>query len=220
MSEDEASVNIPSLLTLAVVSFFVIRWFLNRDGSPGPGDGRSRRRNVVDPAHVEQISQMFPQLSTRDIIWDLQRNGGSVAATTERILTGRGLDTVSRPSRLACPLARLWMRSVWYAFWLIGSFFLQPPPSFQPQIAVPSAAGAGALPAHPVTTTPSKSDGQDLISRYNLTSRVDENTTESTDSAPASASTWSQNKDERHRLLQKRRDDMILAARRKMMQKD
>jgi hypothetical protein len=28
-------------------------------------------------------------------MWDLQRNGGSVAATTERILTGRGLETVS-----------------------------------------------------------------------------------------------------------------------------
>ena len=96
MSEGEASVNIPSLLTLAVVSFFVIRWFLNRSGSLGPGDSGNRgRRNVVDPAHVEQISQMFPQLNTRDIIWDLQRNGGSVAATTERILTGRGLDVVS-----------------------------------------------------------------------------------------------------------------------------
>lgn len=99
MPEEEASVNIPSLLTLAVVSYFVIRWFLNRDSSPGSGDARSRgRRNVVDPAQVEQISQMFPQLSTRDIIWDLQRNGGSVAATTERILTGRGLDVVSLPA--------------------------------------------------------------------------------------------------------------------------
>lgn len=29
-------------------------------------------------------------------MWDLHRNGGSVAATTERILTGRGLETVSR----------------------------------------------------------------------------------------------------------------------------
>ncbi|GAB1213617.1 hypothetical protein ATERTT37_002767 [Aspergillus terreus] len=55
--------------------------------------GNRRRGNVVDPAQVEQISQMFPQLSTRDIMWDLQRNGGNVAATTERILTGRGLET-------------------------------------------------------------------------------------------------------------------------------
>ena len=27
-------------------------------------------------------------------MWDLQRNGGSVAATTERVLSGRGLDVV------------------------------------------------------------------------------------------------------------------------------
>ena len=37
---------------------------------------------------------MFPQVGRREIIWDLQRNGGSVSATTERIL-GRGLDAVS-----------------------------------------------------------------------------------------------------------------------------
>lgn len=92
--DEEPSLNIPSLLTLAVVSYFVIRWFLNRDGSAGSGGSRSRARGVVDPAQVEQISQMFPQLSTRDIMWDLQRNGGNVAATTERILTGRGLETV------------------------------------------------------------------------------------------------------------------------------
>lgn len=92
--DDEPSLNIPSLLTLAVVSFFVIRWFFNRDDSPA-GSGQPRGRgNAVDPAQVEQVSQMFPQLSTREIIWDLQRNGGSVAATTERILTGRGLETV------------------------------------------------------------------------------------------------------------------------------
>lgn len=94
MHDDEPSLNIPSLLTLAVVSFFVIRWFFNRDDGPA-GTTRPRGRgNAVDPAQVEQISQMFPQLSTRDIMWDLQRNGGSAAATTERILTGRGLETV------------------------------------------------------------------------------------------------------------------------------
>ena len=94
LSEEEPSLNISSLLTLAVVSFFVIRWFLNRDGNSGAGRGNNRRRGV-DPAQVEQISQMFPQLSAREIIWDLQRNGGSVAATTERILSGRGLEAVS-----------------------------------------------------------------------------------------------------------------------------
>ena len=100
MADEEPSLNIPSLLTLAVVSFFVIRWFFNRDSEPGSGGseggGRSRARgNAVDPAQVEQISQMFPQLNAREIMWDLQRNGGSVAATTERILGGRGLEVVS-----------------------------------------------------------------------------------------------------------------------------
>lgn len=30
-------------------------------------------------------------------MWDLQRNGGSMPATMERILAGRGLDAVRRP---------------------------------------------------------------------------------------------------------------------------
>lgn len=101
MADVEPSLNIPSLLTLAVFSFFVIRWFFSsRDGDSGndaPGGNRvagaGGRR--VNPAHVEQISQMFPQLNRRDIMWDLQINGGSMAATTERVLTGRGLATVS-----------------------------------------------------------------------------------------------------------------------------
>jgi coupling of ubiquitin conjugation to ER degradation protein 1 len=102
MSDEEPSINIPSLLTLAVVSFFVIRWFFNRDSGSGTNASGRLRGRVVDPTQVEQISQMFPQLSRRDIMWDLQRNGGSVAATTERILTGRGLETVSILDCLLC----------------------------------------------------------------------------------------------------------------------
>ena len=48
----------------------------------------------VSPAQIDQVAEMLPQLSRRDIAWDLQRNGGNVAATTERALSGRGLDTV------------------------------------------------------------------------------------------------------------------------------
>ncbi|KAL3466360.1 putative AMFR protein [Aspergillus heterothallicus] len=180
MPDEEPSLNIPSLLTLAVVSFFVIRWFFKRDGESGTPGFRGRARgNVVDPAQVEQISQMFPQLSTRDIMWDLQRNGGNVAATTERILTGRGLDT--------------------------------PPPSFQPLVAIPPTG----VPAQPAPA--SKSDGQDLILRYNLAGKIVEGSEAEASGKPGG---WSQNKEERQRLLQKRRDDMILAARRKMMQKE
>jgi len=186
MYEDEPSINIPSLLTLAVVSFFVIRWIINRDsGSTATGSSRVRGR-VIDPAQVDQISQMFPQLDRRDIMWDLQRNGGSIAATTERILTGRGLDT--------------------------------PPPSFQPIIPAPSP---NAIPTQTNTQPPTKHSPQDLISRYNLGSRLtSEDSTDTSDPSSSSESGWSQNRSERQRLLQKRRDDMILAARRKLQQKD
>ncbi|GMF70809.1 unnamed protein product [Aspergillus oryzae] len=117
---------------------------------------------------------MFPQLSTRDIMWDLQRNGGNVAATTERILTGRGLETVAIP-----------------------------------QASAPAQTAAAS--------TASKSEGQDLISRYNLSGKVATEGAETTQSSPSSG--WSQNKEERQRILQKRRDDMILAARKRMEQK-
>ncbi|KAJ5112530.1 hypothetical protein N7532_000575 [Penicillium argentinense] len=184
MADDEPSVNIPSLLTFAVVSFFFIRWFFNRNDAPA---GRPRGRgNAVDPAQVEQIAQMFPQLNTREIMWDLQRNGGSAAATTERILNGQGLET--------------------------------PPPSFQPQIAIRSPT---TMATQATSAAAPKVDGQDLITRYNLSSKIaSENGADASAATTSSASSWSQNKEERQRLLQKRRDDMILAARRKMEQKN
>lgn len=190
MAEAEPSLNIPSLLTLAVVSFFVLRWFLSSRTSTENGGLREQlqpRGRRVDPAQVEQISQMFPQLNRREIMWDLHRNGGSVTATTERILTGRGLET--------------------------------PPPSYQPE------ALRTTPPEVPTTSRPaSKAQSENLIARYKLESKVG---IESTDGASGDDggvykpdATWSQNRTERQRLLQKRRDDMILAARRKMLEKE
>jgi len=63
----------------------------------------------------------------------------------------------------------------------------------------------------------------DLITRYKLQNRLADGTVsgseaESTGSSPGSGKTkaWSSNRDERQSLLQKRRDEMILEARRKM----
>jgi len=90
--DEEATLSIPSLAFVAFLSFFIIRYFMS-SRSPSAGDQTPRRNGQrFTPAQVEQIVQMFPQLSRRDIMWDLQRNGGSVAATSERILAGRGLD--------------------------------------------------------------------------------------------------------------------------------
>jgi len=89
--DEEATLSIPSLAFVAFLSFFIIRYFMSSRSS---SDTQTPRRNGqrFTPAQVEQIASMFPQLSRRDVMWDLQRNGGSVAATTERILGGRGLD--------------------------------------------------------------------------------------------------------------------------------
>ncbi|KAK5806215.1 hypothetical protein VI817_000473 [Penicillium citrinum] len=93
-----------------------------------------------------------------------------------------------------------------------------PPPSFQPQIAIPPPNTTATQTPSASTTT--KVDGQDLISRYNLSSKLASENEPETSTIASSTSSWSQNKDERQRLLQKRRDEMILAARRKMMQKN
>ncbi|KAK7610596.1 hypothetical protein JOL62DRAFT_104969 [Phyllosticta paracitricarpa] len=89
--------NIPQLLVIAVVSFLLFRWYSSSSGSASTtANGRSTSHNNgaprVNPAAVEQVALMFPQLQRRDIMWDLSRNGSNVAATTERILSGRGLD--------------------------------------------------------------------------------------------------------------------------------
>jgi hypothetical protein len=89
----EQSINIPQVLVFAVVAFLVYRWYSSKPSANGtrPVASRSVR---INPAQIDTIAQMFPQLSRRDIAWDLQRNGGNAAATTERVLSGRSLDSV------------------------------------------------------------------------------------------------------------------------------
>ncbi|KAM5448692.1 hypothetical protein MaudCBS49596_005198 [Microsporum audouinii] len=195
MADSEPSVNIPSLITFAVVSFFVFRWFFSSRTSSQNDSNSQRGRTgtqTVDSVQLDHLAQMFPQLTRRELMWDLQRNGGSVAATTERILTGRGLET--------------------------------PPPTFQPQIPAAST---------PMETTSSTQQAvkpamTNLISRYNLQSKIDNESAEALGAGAVSGdstilrqeSAWSRDKEERQRLMQKRRDDMILSARRKMLEKD
>ncbi len=92
--------------------------------------------------------------------------------------------------------------------------YLQPPPSFQPSLPPTSAPTQPAAPPRPPQP--------DLITRYNLASKVSaENTSDSgSDYASTKAPSWSSNKEERQDLLKRRREEMILKARRKMEEKD
>ncbi|KAF1814951.1 hypothetical protein P152DRAFT_455996 [Eremomyces bilateralis CBS 781.70] len=206
-----SDVNIPQLVFLAVVGFLVVRWYLKpgslADPSSSSSSGsrtassRTGLRGEVPPqtmVRVERVAQMFPQLERRDILWDLQRHGGDVQGTIERVLSLGRLGT--------------------------------PPQSFQPIFPTPANASPAA---RPNASQPSKSAHPDLITRYNLSSKLSASSPSSGADSPAIAATserplseiptssaakegWSSNKVERAQLLQRRREEMILAARRKM----
>lgn len=92
MANDQ--INLPSLVVILVLSGLIVRYlfFSSPPGNQQPRDSLSQMRQRE--AAVETIQQMFPQVDRRTILWDLQRNGGSIAATTEKILSGR-METVS-----------------------------------------------------------------------------------------------------------------------------
>jgi coupling of ubiquitin conjugation to ER degradation protein 1 len=190
MAQTETSINIPQLLAVALVGFFAIRWYLNKPppSSPGSssstGSSTSRANRGVDLAQIAQVSAMFPQLDRRSIAWDLHRNGGNVAGTSERILTGRGLDN--------------------------------PPPSFQPVLPEPAVqvptTGSGAR---------SGAGGQpDLITRYGLQGRIGDKGKEAVPSEEQKRSAWTSDKAARAEGLKRRREEMVLEARRKMLERD
>jgi coupling of ubiquitin conjugation to ER degradation protein 1 len=92
MANDQ--ISLPYFLAILIIGGLIVR-YLFFGGPAAPQARRSpeaflRSREVA----VERIQQMFPQADRRSILWDLQRNGGSIQSTTERILAGR-LETVS-----------------------------------------------------------------------------------------------------------------------------
>jgi coupling of ubiquitin conjugation to ER degradation protein 1 len=69
-----------------------------------------------------------------------------------------------------------------------------------------------------IQTTTSKSLPPDLITRYNLQAKINSKGKEREEESPPPG--WASNKDARQKMLQRRRDEMILAARRKMLEKE
>ena len=191
MAETQTSINIPQLIAVALVGFLALRWFLNKPpavpSNSSNSSGSSSRG--VDVSKVDQVSAMFPQLDRRNIAWDLSRNGGSVAATTERILSSRGLDN--------------------------------PPPSYRPDLPPPTITAAQARNARGEGLG-GGSGREDLISRYNLQARVGGKGKEAVPSEEQrrSGASWSSDKSARAESLKKRREEMVLEARRKMEAKD
>lgn len=91
---------------------------------------------------------------------------------------------------------------------------MKPPQTFQP--VMPAAAGSTG--ARTVPSAP-KSLHPDLITKYNLSSKLSASATAPSEEKGKKAA-WSANKDERQSNLQRRREEMILAARRKLDEQD
>jgi coupling of ubiquitin conjugation to ER degradation protein 1 len=213
-------ISLPSLVAVLVVIGLILRYLFS---SGGPPANSSRSPEAVRRARevaAERIQQMFPQAERRSILWDLQRNGGNIQSTTERILAGR-LETVS-PKYLN-PVTVLFCR-IMGRFGSANGKKKQPPITFQPPPppGQPTSSAGGSSSRQ----QPDKPSQPDLITRYNLSGKIDPTADGSDAAAAADAAAmaavdrkgkaWSSNRDERQASLQRRRDEMILAARRKM----
>ncbi|KAK3688574.1 CUE domain-containing protein [Podospora appendiculata] len=199
----DEQVNVPSLVVILVISGLIIRYlFFSAPAPPSPAAQARQQRDAsrAREAAVERIQQMFPQVERRTALWNLQRNGGNIAATTERILAGR---TETPPITFQPP----------------------PPPDATPSAQQQQQRQQQQQQQNQEAKPADKPPQPDLITRYNLKDKVGAAAAE--EEVPASGSSgaaagqgrakgWSQNKDERQSLLQKRRDQMILDARRKM----
>ncbi|KAI6091333.1 hypothetical protein F4821DRAFT_226951 [Hypoxylon rubiginosum] len=86
-----------------------------------------------------------------------------------------------------------------------------PPITFQPPPAPTTPSPAAAQPQ--AFKAPPKPAEPDLITRYRLQNKV---STENEAEPATKTKAWSSNRDERQATLQRRRDEMILAARKKM----
>ncbi|KAL6896407.1 hypothetical protein GGI43DRAFT_116804 [Trichoderma evansii] len=181
MSDEQ--ISLPFFAIVLLVSGLIVRYLFFSGPSPERPPVRTaeqmlRSREVA----VQRIQQMFPQVERRSILWDLQRNGGNIQSTTERILAGR-LET--------------------------------PPITFQPPPLRTQSPPTGS--SGPAAKQPEKPSQPDLITRYNLKDKVvDGAASGEEEGAQKEGKAWSSNREERQSALQRRRDEMILAARRKM----
>jgi coupling of ubiquitin conjugation to ER degradation protein 1 len=110
MADEQVSAT--TLIILAVLTGLIVRYvFFSQPATTTTGAGAFQR--AVSPAQAahaarireltaERVIQMFPHMDRRTALWELQRTGGNLAATTERILAGR-METVS----LVSPFCRL-----------------------------------------------------------------------------------------------------------------
>lgn len=92
MSDEQ--ISLPFFAIVLLVSGLIVRYLFFSGPRPERPPVRTAEQMIRSrEVAVQRIQQMFPQVERRSILWDLQRNGGNIQSTTERILAGR-LETV------------------------------------------------------------------------------------------------------------------------------
>lgn len=189
------------------VTVLTLRWMFRVDKGGEVSESRTSSSGVdneppVNSEHVHLVKTVFPHLESSAIAYDLQKTK-NVDATIENALRGQPLPLPPRNSSL-------------YA-------------------RFPLSAGAGAsshsgetTPSHEVTSNVSSgssasslasNEHRSLIETYNLSSRISssDNSSSSTGNEEVrNRSKLPSSKKEREELFRKRKEEMILAARKRM----
>lgn len=202
MTKDETPI-LPQAAAFLVISYLVYRFFFTTPASGSDGSSPvAAPRRPVDRRRLQQqvevVRGMFPQFSVAAVEAELIRNGGNIETTTERILTTGFLPEPPQPAPRAVPV--------------------------QPGTSTSGASSSSTRTNRPVSTlpetagsasTPRMSQYTDLITRYNLHSRLGEepSATTATSSTTLKGKT-PVNRQDRQLTHKARRDEMILTARR------
>ncbi|GAA5983596.1 hypothetical protein JCM5350_004879 [Sporobolomyces pararoseus] len=174
--------------------------------SRGGGAGSSR----VDQAKIDRVRDMFPHLSTRSIRWELERNGASVERAVERALREGGLPEPP------------------------ASYFPPDPLDFDRQ---PSSTGTQTPPVQPRTgtaatnatttgggagTSATKLPPPSLIKRLGLNNKLGGETVDVKGKGKEiqGSEGWANSREEREERLRKRKENLVLEARRKLLEKE
>ncbi|KAF8464031.1 hypothetical protein BDZ91DRAFT_849850 [Kalaharituber pfeilii] len=205
-------IGIPQLAACLLIGYLFFRWYSSSPSSTPSNVGSStiaaasQRLAPVDMARIQQRAEivhgMFPQIPLSAIRWELQRNGGSIEITTEKILANGFLP---EPPASATPAPSTSSAST-------------SSPAPRSRVSTPATGAAASSSSSSSAAKPAAYT--DLITRYNLAHKLNTPEPEEESSSSGKAPAWSQNKAERQALLQKRREDMILKARRKMEEKE
>jgi len=205
MSKDETPI-LPQAAAFLVISYLVYRFFFTSSpeasSAPPPVPAATRRRLQQQ---IEVVHGMFPQVPTAAIEAELLRNGGNMEVATERILATGFLPDVRTP------LPELVKANDIYV--------IKPPqppaaPRVVPQSSASTSASGRATPA--TTSRPPRVGPQytDLVTRYNLHSRLSESSSSSaTSSTPSGKGKAPASKQDRMLAHKSKRDEMILDAR-------